>query len=307
VPRHATALAFVAALAGCATPQTDAVLRAPGRRAPAAEVAGVPFFAQEESYCGPAALASVLAFHGEEVTPDALGAEVFVPGREGTLQSGIVAAARAHGRLAYPLHGLRELLAELEAGHPVLVLQNLGLAWFPVWHYAVAIGYDLGDATIRLHSGLEARRVRPLATFERTWARASRFALAVLPPHELPASAVERRWLREATGLERAGRLADAEVAYRTALARWPASGEAWLGLGNTLHARGALAEAADAYRAATELADDPGPAWNNLAQVLGEIGRREEALAAIRRAIALGGPHLSTYQQTLEELESAP
>ncbi len=271
------------------------------------EIADVPFFAQHEHHCGPAALAMLLAFGGEPVTPEALVPEVFVPGREGTLQSGLVAAARAHGRVAYPLRGLDELLAELEAGHPVLVLQNLGLAWYPVWHYAVMIGYDLGDATIRLHSGAEKRRILPLATFERTWARASHWALAVLPPGELPASASPRRWLRAASGLERAGRTADSEAAYRAAHARWHASGEAWLALGNAQYARGALAEAAYAHAAATDFARDPGPAWNNLAQVLGELGRREDALQAIRRAIALGGPRLPAYLETLEELEGAP
>jgi hypothetical protein len=305
--RRRVATAACVLLAACAAPQTARVLREPAGRPRAAEVASVPFFAQEAHHCGPAALASVLAYWGEPTTPEALAPELFVPGREGTLQSGLVGAARAHGRVAYPLRRLDEVLVELAAGHPVLVLQNLGLGWLPRWHYAVAIGYDLEDATILLHSGPEARRVRPLATFERTWARADRWALAVLPPDELPVRATPQRFLRAASGLERAHRPADAEVAYRTALARWPASGETWFALGNVLHARGALAEAADAYRAATRLSGSPGPAWNNLAQVLSELGRREEALAAIQRALALGGPHVSTYEETLRELERGP
>jgi tetratricopeptide (TPR) repeat protein len=307
MPWRAVAAFAGATLLGCATPQTEALLRESGSRARAAEIKNVPFFAQELHHCGPAALASVLAFYGERVTPEALAAEVFVPGREGTLESGIVGAARAHGRVAYPLRGLEEVTDEIAAGHPVLVLQNLGLGWLPLWHYATAIGYDLDRATIRLHSGAEARRLRPLATFERTWARAGHTALAVLPPDELPAGGTAERWLLAASGLERAGRGVEAEVAYRTALARWPTSGEAWLALGNALHARGALLEAADAYRRATDLAGDPGPAWNNLAQVLSELGRRDDALVAIRRALATGGPHAAAYEQTLEELERAP
>jgi tetratricopeptide (TPR) repeat protein len=299
----AAALALVV-LAACATPQTDALLGAPDARARAAEVADVPFFEQEAHQCGPAALAMVLAFQGETVAPEALADEVFVPGRAGTLQSGLVGAARAHGRVAYPVRDLDALLAEIAAGRPVIVLQNLGLSWIPVWHYAVAIGYDLDRATLRLHSGPEARRVRPLETFERTWARSGHWALAVLPPSTLPARVETSRWLEAASGLERSGRPDAAEAAYRTALARWPDSADAWLALGNALEARGKLAAAADAYRTATGLAPDSGPAWNNLAHALGALGRRDEAITAIQRAISTGGPHLATYRETLRELE---
>jgi tetratricopeptide (TPR) repeat protein len=189
----------------------------------------------------------------------------------------------------------------------VLVLQNLGLSWYPAWHYAVAVGYDLAAAEIVLRSGLEARHTVALDTFERTWARGEFFALVVLPPAVLPARASEARWLEAASGLERAKRIAEAEIAYRTALERWPESGVAWLALGNALHARGDWDRAESAYRAATRLARDPGPAWNNLAQVLAERGRRPEALDAARRAVALDGPHAETYRQTLREIEAGP
>src|SRR2546422_3737218 len=44
------------------------------------------------------------------------------------------------GQLAVPVTTLSDLLAEVAAGHPVLVFQNLGLHWIPRWHFAVAVG-----------------------------------------------------------------------------------------------------------------------------------------------------------------------
>lgn len=45
------------------------------------------------------------------------------------------AAARRHGAVAYVLPDrLDALLEEITAGHPVVVLQNLGLQWIPSWH-----------------------------------------------------------------------------------------------------------------------------------------------------------------------------
>jgi tetratricopeptide (TPR) repeat protein len=267
----------------------------------------VPFHAQEAYQCGPAALAMALGWSGVDVAPEALAAEVFVPGRKGSFAVGLVAAARAHGRVPVELHDLGELLRELAAGHPVLVLQDLGLR-APLLsrpHFAVAVGYDLPARTLFLHSGTQARRPTTLANFERTWRRAGGFAALVLPPNLLPATAGESRWLAAAAGLERAGRGAEADSAYRAALARWPRSAGAWLGLGNVALAADRLGDAEAAFRRATELDAASAPAWNNLAHVLHRRGRRDEALAAAERAVALGGPHLQTARRTLEEIQA--
>ena len=300
--RSAGAL-ILCVLAGCATPQTDRLLEAPTALPPRAEVADVPFFPQQQYYCGPAALAMVLSWSGLPVTQDEIAAQVYTPGREGTLQSDILAAARRNGRLAVPVNELSDLTAELAAGHPVVVFQNLGLDWFPVWHYAVAIGYDLTSGDLVLHSGLDARVPTPLATFERTWARGGYWGLVVLPPGELPVAADEVTVLRAATGLEQAGRVDAAAAAYAAIAERWPDSLEPWIGLGNAAYAAGDLDQAEDAFRTAATRHPNAAAAWNNLAHVLGETGRRAEAVAAAQRAVRLGGPDATTYRATLREV----
>ncbi len=294
------------ALASCATPQTDRLLEAPGALPSHVELLEVPFYAQRTDECGPASLAMVLGWSGVDVGPDALVREVFAPGRRGSLQADIVSAARRHGRLAYPVRDLEALMRELAADHPVLVLQNLGLRWVSAWHYAVAVGYDLERATIELHSGRQARRPVGLRLFERTWARGDRWALVVLPPTLLPASADPTSFVEAVLGLERAGRHAEAEAAYGAALERWPDAAVLWLGLGNRLYARGDLEGAEKAFRAATEARGESAPAWNNLAHVLLERGRRDEARSAALRAIALDGPLAARFRETLEAIERA-
>jgi hypothetical protein len=291
-------------LVGCATPQTDQLLdQAATGLPPRAEVADVPFFPQEENYCGPAALATVLRWSGLPVTQAEVGAQVFTPGRAGTLRSDMVAAARRHGRLAVPVTGLGDLTAELAAGHPVVVFQNLGLGWFPLWHYAVAIGYDLSSGDLLLRSGPEPRRVTPLRTFERTWARGDHWGLVVLPPGDLPVAADELAVLRAATGLEQAGRHAEAGAAYAAIVERWPDSLEGWLGRGNAAYGAGDLEQAESAFRTAAERHPDAAAAWNNLAHVLSEQGRPADAVAAARRAVRLGGPDGAIYRTTLREV----
>jgi Peptidase_C39 like family/Tetratricopeptide repeat len=293
----------LSALVGCATPQTDRLLHDGTALPPRAEVEGVPFFPQEKYYCGPAALAMVLSWSGLPVTQDEIAAQVYTPRREGTLRSDVLAAARRHGRLAVPVARLPDLIAELAAGHPVVVFQNLGLGWFPVWHYAVAVGYDLNSGDLVLHSGLDSRRVMPLRTFERTWARGDYWGLVALPPGELPVAAGEITVLRAATGLEQAGRSREAAVGYTAIAERWPGSLEAWIGLGNAAYTAGNLDEAENAFRTATQRRPHAAAAWNNLAHVLGQKGRRQEAVAAAQRAVRLGGPNVMTYRATLREV----
>ncbi len=166
-------LLALAALAGCVAPQSRHLLAEPGVLPVTAEITSVPFVAQERFYCGPAALTMALAWSGLDVTQDEIAAEVYTPGRQGTLRSDVLAVARRHGRLAVTVPTLPALLGEIAAGHPVIIFQNLGLSWVAQWHFAVAIGYDLAAGEILLHSGLKARKSMSLSTFERGNAAAS--------------------------------------------------------------------------------------------------------------------------------------
>lgn len=290
------------ALAACGAPQAGQLLDDPGSLPQAVEMTDVPFFPQERYYCGPAALATVLAWSGLEVTQDDLVEQVYTPGRQGTLRSDIVAGARRNGRLAVPVNSLADLLTELDAGHPVLVFQNLALDWYPQWHFAVAVGYDLGTGDLFLRSGTQERRVTRLSTFEHTWRRGDYWALTVLPPDRLPQTASELEVLQAASGLEQTGRPVDAMTAYQTALVRWPDSLSALMGLGNTRYALGDREGAREAFAEAIGRHPQAPAAWNNLAVVLAELGRPTDALDAAREAVRLGDG-APIYRETLGEI----
>jgi tetratricopeptide (TPR) repeat protein len=301
--RRLPALLLLLALTACAAPQTARLVEAPGELPSRAEVADVPFFPQQAYYCGPAALAMTLTWSGLAETPESLAPQVYTPGREGTLAPDIVAAARRKGRLAVEVRELDDLLAEIAAGNPVLVFQNLALDWWPQWHFAVAVGYDLDRRVLILHSGTTERLVTPLDAFERTWERSGYWALLTLPPDRLPASATPGPVLVAAAGLEQARQYEAAATAYRAAAERWPREPAAWIGQGNAWFALGRFGEAEAAFRAAIDLRPEAPAAWNNLAYALSRQGDREEAIAAARRAVELSGGADANYLSTLEEL----
>ena len=294
-------------LAGCVSlPQTEALRREGGAGLPQrVELDAVPFFAQEEYQCGPAALAMALNAAGVAVTPDALTEEVYIPARKGSLQVEMLAGARRHGLLAYELAPeLKDVLAEVAAGNAVIVLQNLGLwAFHPYWHYAVVIGYDLEKQQILLHSGTKARRAMAIGLFEFLWIDGRRWAMVALAPGRLPASAREASYATAAAALEQAGRIAEAHRAYEALLERWPANLVGLMGLGNTAYALGRTAEAETAFRTATAAHPLAAAAFNNLAQTLADQGKLEAALEAARKAVSLGGASLPAAQATLEQI----
>jgi tetratricopeptide (TPR) repeat protein len=277
---------LVVVLGGCAV-QTQA-LRAhtPAELVAPQELAATPFFPQTDFQCGPAALATVLAAAGLPADPQQLAEQVFLPARTGTLQIEMIAGARRQGAVATRIAPTIEAaLREVRAGHPVAVLQNLGLAWLPLWHYAVLVGYDTVEGTVLLRSGATQRAEMAMRTFEHTWKRSGAWGFVALPPGQWPVVAEEASVVEASVGFERVAAATDAVLVYRSALARWPANLSLVMGLGNSLHAAGDKAAAAEAFETAA-LAHRSAPAWINLAQTRLELGDTAAADHAAQRAV---------------------
>jgi len=237
------------------------------------ELTEVPFFPQQDYQCGPAALATMLNHRRIETDPERLVDRVYIPERKGSLQVEMVAAARAHGLLVYPLQPkLEALLAEVAAGNPVLVLQNLAFDRWPQWHFAVVVGYDLAQQQLILRSGTTKRWVGGFRQFERSWAKGGRWAVLTVEPGQLPASAQETVWLAAASDLEQVGQIAPAQRAYEAAGEHWR-SGLPWFALANNRYSVGDRLAAERALRTSLEVDNGFAPSWFNLSQLLAEQG----------------------------------
>lgn len=275
-------LGLTALLSACAgrpvaIPPPEAFTDVPVKR----QLQQVPFYAQDAYQCGPAALAMVLNHRGKQATPEALKERVYIPERKGTLQVELVAAGRERDLLVYPLAGkLEDLVAEIDAGNPVLVMQNLAFDWMPQWHYAVVVGYDLAQREMIVHSGLNEARREPFEVFMRTWQRADRWALVMIPPDQLPATAEPLPYLRAASDLEQTGRLDSAAAAYQSAMQRWPDQAAARFGLGNVAWAQGRKQDAVDHFRVLVADFPELEAGWNNLAFTLEATGCKAAAEA---------------------------
>ncbi len=241
---------------------------------PGVELDATPFFPQEIHQCGPAALATVLGASGVNVAPADLVSQTYLPGRQGSLQLELIAAVRRHQRIPYVLAPDADaLFAELDAGHAVLVLQDLGVGPLHQWHYAVVVGYEPQPQRIVLRSGTTRRLSMPYAEFIRSWRKSTQWAVVVLRSDTLPATAQPGRYVESIVPIERLGDTAVARDAYATALARWPDNQLAWFGLATTQYRLGDPAAAADAYERLLKLAPGNPIVMNNLAEMLLELG----------------------------------
>jgi tetratricopeptide (TPR) repeat protein len=295
---------FVAAtLCGCASmvPQTMALRDVwPAGVPQRIELDAVPFFAQLDYQCGPAALATTLVYAGAKISPEDLIEQVYIPARRGSLQVDMLAAPRRHGIVSYPIAGrVDDLLREVAAGNPVLVLQDNGAGFFTNWHYAVVAGFDYPAGELHLRSGETRRQAVPFTIFEYTWKKSGYWAMVTLAPDRIPATATEAAYLEAVIAMARVGDARAVTTAYTTFLQRWPDNVTAAIALANVHYERGVLAQAEAVLRRAASHHPDSPLVLNNLAQTLSDQGRNDEALGLIERALQTEGPFAAAARET--------
>lgn len=292
-------------LAACSTvPDT---VRDYGALTQTIELSDTPFIPQERYQCGPAALLTVLSVADATPPLDEVVERVYLPGSRGSLQAEITATVRAYGRIPYVIDASMSAIAsEIQAGRPVMVLQNLGVSWLPRWHYSVVVGINpLADQVV-LRSGTDARRKTSTNTFLRTWSRSDYWGLVVLRPGELPANPEPQRYLQAVAGLEETGRYHDALSGYDAALTRWPDSTVALYGVATANYQLGQLAPAIESYQRILVTEPDHLSARNNMAYALFESGYYVDALVNIQEVILRADeddPLLGQYLASRDEL----
>ncbi len=266
----------------------------------------VPFIAQQQYYCGPATLAATAQYRGIDVDQNDVARQLFIPGKKGSLAVEMQAASRRLGLLPYPLaKDFHALLKEIDAGNPVLVFQNLTFSWWPQWHYALAVGYDLDSEVLILHSGTKPYYRLPFATFIATWARTNYWARVMVDSSRLPVTAAPLATIRSAYAFEQTGHAELAAGFYALAAERWPDSLPVLMAQANLALAQGESQRAIQVFERLLTLAEDDPALWNNYAYALLAGGCKAQALTAISRAQELA-PSDAVYHESASEIRAA-
>lgn len=268
----------------------------------------VAHYAPRTDHCGPAAVRSVLAYYSsvdESVTVptlDELAGDMMLPKLKGSWQVGVTSTLREYGLVPYELTPSKAALEQsLVAGQPLIVLQNLGFRWWPKWHYAVVVGFDNAKQRVLLHSADQAYYDVPWRLFEKTWRRGGRWALAAVPPHQMPQGVAIEAQISALADLASAGFKHDAAVGLAKARQVAAQAPLVWFASGNAKFAERAFAEAIDFYQQALALDGAYLPAMNNLAYAYQQVGEQEKAEAMIKQAVQLAPSNVEvndSYQE---------
>jgi tetratricopeptide (TPR) repeat protein len=277
-------------LTACQTPpQTKQLLAAPPDIARQHVIAQVPFYPQQQFFCGPTTLAEVAGFYGLSKSPDDIAPATFIPGLDGTLQIEMAAATRQLGLVAYaqPRATMAQLLSLVEEDIPVIVLQNNSIAWLPQWHYAVVIGYDLGAAEVVLHTGVTQAHRLNFATFERTWQRGNYWLLAMLPPDKTSTHLEPFLYTRASQDLLNTGQPDAGLAALKSATRQWPDYWLPYFLLGNHYFSTQPDV-AANWFAQGLPFAQQEVSYLNNYAVLLSELGCQAKAAELIAAALQI-------------------
>lgn len=290
-------------LAGCQTPpQTQSLLQSPPAINKQHLIETMPFYPQQQYFCGPTTLSEVANFYGRGVSPEQIAPMTFVPGLDGSLQIEMVAATRQLGMVAYAQQGNLALLLSLVANNvPVIVLQNNSINLFPQWHYAVVIGYDLDTQQVTLHSGVTAFHTLNLATFERTWQRGQYWMLAMLPPTSTDPLLAPFVYTKACQDLLDTGQSEAGIEALKSAIKQWP---EYWLSyflLANHYLAHDPQ-EAVKWFAQGENYGNHEVSYLNNYAYALGKLQCFAQAESLIKQALILA-PHDENVLDTQQHL----
>lgn len=296
-------IAFVLLLQGCMTaPQTSLLLQQPTALPTAHEILDVPFFPQEEYFCGPTTLAEILNFYDKDIAPDTVAPNLFIPERRGSLQIEMVASIRQYGMLGYAVQGnLNQLLSLVSEDKPVIVLQNQRLSWYPLWHYALVIGYDLEAQTVILHTGVNERRIVSMELFENTWRKGNYWLLAALPPGESSDHFDPFLYVSAARDLIEVGQQQAGITALETASNQWSDYWLSYFLLGN-YYLQSNPQDALNWFKKGAQAGSNETSYLNNYAYALLFNECAPQALEIIQRATLLD-PDNATLKDSLAEI----
>ena len=273
----------------CQTPtQTKRLMAEPPDIVQQKFIYQVPFYPQQDYFCGPTTLSEVANFYGLEQNPTNIAPDTFIPGLEGSLQIEMVSATRQLGMVAYAERAnMNQLLSLVAEDIPIIVLQNNSIALFPQWHYALVIGYDLEAAEVILHTGVtEAHRLN-FSTFERTWQRANYWMLAMLPSDKASEHLDPFIYTKACQDLLSTKQQETGIAALKTAIKQWPGYWLPYFLLGNyyySIHAE----LAAEWFAKGFAVGHQEAAYLNNYAMLLSELACHEQAVKLINDALLL-------------------
>ncbi len=180
---YAAVLLAILSLASCTAIPGGSVIRDIKERPEnGAFIDGVPFFPQDTSMCGPAALASVIGYWGTPASMNAVAEKVYHERFKGTLPIDMFIYAKELGYEASFYSGtLDDLKKRVSEKIPLILFINTGYALYPRGHYIVVTGYNEKMRMVTAHSAMNANEPFSYDRLLNAWSKTDYSTLLVRP------------------------------------------------------------------------------------------------------------------------------
>jgi ABC-type bacteriocin/lantibiotic exporter with double-glycine peptidase domain len=171
-------LSFILALTAAAQPgPLDSAQPPPP---PTHRIADVPLVERNTNWCGPAALAAVLRYHGEEIAAAEIAGDIYLPHYRGSLNLDLLIFARKRGFEVWANASSDDAMRRsIARDRPVICMVRRGNVVARRNHYVVVSGYDSERRVWFLDSGNGREETFTEADFEREWAECGHWMLVV--------------------------------------------------------------------------------------------------------------------------------
>ena len=140
----------------------------------------VPFFPQLDYQCGPASLAGVLSYYGDNVGPDEIAEAIYRENIRGTVSLDMVLYVRNRGFASKWYKGnTDDIIRAVDRGNPVIVMIDLGFLLARAYHYMVITGYSFKG--VIANTGTTPQKLISWEKFMSQWNKTHNWTLLITP------------------------------------------------------------------------------------------------------------------------------
>jgi predicted double-glycine peptidase len=164
-------------LSGCSTGAKEHAIARPSQ---AVLIKDVPFFPQLDYQCGPASLAGVLSYYGDNVGPDEIAESIYRENIRGTVSLDMVLYVRNRGFASKWYKGnTDDIIRAVDRGNPVIVMIDLGFSLARAYHYMVITGYSFKG--VIANTGTTPQKLISWEQFMSQWEKTHNWTLLITP------------------------------------------------------------------------------------------------------------------------------
>jgi ABC-type bacteriocin/lantibiotic exporter with double-glycine peptidase domain len=186
VPQAVGLLMVAFLIGGCSQPRESL---APHPVSTSIRIKGIPFFPQSSYHCGPASLAGILNYYGDDISPDDIADAIYRKKIRGTVSLDMALYPRERGFSSRWYTGsIDDIQRAVGKGTPLIVMVDRGLAWVSAHHFMVVTGYV--PEGIVANTGKTQGKIIPWNRFVSHWHKTQNWTLLITP--EQASGSVQR-------------------------------------------------------------------------------------------------------------------